>query len=71
MAQIPKVKLMKELGRTLRLDQNAERELLAAADRLLKRGKWRAKMHATFRDVIVFARDTGMRNKKELFLCTH
>jgi len=24
-------------------------------------------MHATFRDVIVFARDTGMRNKKELF----
>ena len=24
-------------------------------------------MHATFRDVIVFARDTGMRNKRELF----
>jgi integrase len=66
-AKIPKLKLMKEVGRSLRLDAEAERELLAAADRLLEQRKWRAKMHATFRDVVIFARDTGMRNKKELF----
>jgi hypothetical protein len=31
-AKVPKLKLSKELGRTLRLDQEAERKLLAAAD---------------------------------------
>jgi len=31
-AKLPKLKLSKELGRTLRLDQEAERKLLAAAD---------------------------------------
>lgn len=66
-AKAPKLKLMKELGRTLRLDQEAERKLLAAADRLLESGKWTPKMYATFRDVVVLVRDTGMRNKKELF----
>jgi integrase len=66
-AKAPKLKLMKELGRTLRLDQEAERKLLAAADRLLESGKWTPNMHATFRDVVVLVRDTGMRNKKELF----
>jgi integrase len=66
-ARVPKVKLMKELGRTLRLDGDAERKLLAAADSLLKSSEWTAKMHATFRDVVIFVRDTGMRNKKELF----
>ena len=39
-AKVPKLKLMKELGRTLRLDQEAERKLLAAADSLLERGAW-------------------------------
>jgi integrase len=66
-AKVPKLKLSKELGRTLRLDQEAERKLLAAADSLLARGLWTRKMYAAFSDVIVFVRDTGMRNKKELF----
>jgi integrase len=66
-ARVPKVKLMKELERTLRLDEEAECKLLAAADSLLQSGKWTRTMHATFRDVVIFVRDTGMRNKKELF----
>jgi integrase len=66
-AKVPKLKLMKELGRTLRLDQEAERKLLAAADSLLERGAWTRKMHDTLRDVVVPVRDTGMRNKKELY----
>jgi hypothetical protein len=37
------------------------------ADTLLARGLWTRKMHAAFSDVVVFVRDTGMRNKKELF----
>src|ERR1017187_3902073 len=66
-AKVPKLKLLKELGRTFRLDQEAERKLLAAADSLLARGIWTRRMHDTFRDVVVLVRDTGMRNKKELF----
>jgi integrase len=66
-AKVPKLKLLKELGRTLRLDQEGELKLLAAADSLLERGIWTRRMHATFRDVVVLVRDTGMRNKKELF----
>jgi len=66
-AKVPKLKLSKELGRTLRLDQEAERKLLAAADSLLERGAWTRKMHDTLRDVVVLVRDTGMRNKKELY----
>ena len=66
-AKVPKLKLSKELGRTLRLDQQAEHQLLAAADGLLERGIWTRKMHSTFRDIVVLVRDTGMRNKKELF----
>jgi len=64
--KVPKLKLSKELGRTLRLDQQAELKLLAAADGLLERGIWTRKMHGTFRDIVVLVRDTGMRNKKEL-----
>jgi integrase len=66
-AKVPKLKLLKEFGRNLRLDQEAERKLLAAADSLLERGAWTRKMHDTFRDVVVLVRDAGMRNKKELF----
>ena len=66
-AKVPKLKLIKERGRTLRLDQEAERKLLAAADSLLERGAWTRKMHDTLRDVVVLVRDTGMRNKKELY----
>jgi integrase len=65
--KVPKLKLRKELGRTLKLNQEAERELLAAADRLLETGIWTRKMHGTFRDIVVLVRDTGMRNKRELF----
>jgi integrase len=65
--KVPKLKLSKERGRTLRLDQEAERKLLTAADSLLERGLWTPKMHSTFRDIVVLVRDTGMRNKKELF----
>ena len=65
--KVPKLKLSKEPGRTLRLDQEAERKLQAAADSLLERDIWTRKMHGTFRDIIVLVRDTGMRNKKELF----
>lgn len=53
-ARIPKVKLMKEIGRSLRLDEEAERRLLVFAGQPL-------------RDVIILMRDTGMRNRKELF----
>jgi integrase len=45
---------MKELGRSIRLDEEAERKLLAYARQPL-------------RDVIILMRDTGMRNRKELF----
>ena len=65
--RVTKLKLSKELGRTLRLDREAERKLLAAADSLLERGMWTRKMPGTFRDIVVLVRDTGMRNKKELF----
>jgi integrase len=51
---VPKIRLMKEIGRSLRLDEDAERRLLAVARQPL-------------RDVIILMRDTGMRNRKELF----
>jgi hypothetical protein len=41
-----------------------------AVDRLLKQGKWRAKMHATFRDVIVLP-GHGDAQQEGTFLCTH
>jgi integrase len=52
--KVPKIKLMKEIGRSVRLDEQAERKLLAIATQPLH-------------DVIILMRDTGMRNKKELF----
>src|ERR1051326_9305871 len=51
---VPKIRLMKEVGRSVRLNEEAERKLLLYADQPL-------------RDVIVLMRDTGMRNRKELF----
>lgn len=53
-AKVPRIKLHKEVGRSLRLDEEAERRLLPFASPLLK-------------DVIVSVRDTGLRVKKELF----
>jgi integrase len=62
-----KVKLLKEYGRTLRLDDEAEEKLLAAADKLVKNGDWKPKLKLLFRDIIMLVRDTGMRNERELY----
>ena len=51
---VPKIRLMREIGRSLRLDEEAEHKLLPFARQPL-------------RDVIILMRDTGMRNRKELF----
>ncbi len=50
----PEFKLFKEEGRSLRLDDEAERKLLSVAEQPLK-------------DIIVVMRDTGMRNVRELY----
>jgi len=62
-ARAPQVKLMKEHGRSLRLDDEAERKLLAAADGC----KWRKRTRNLFRDIVILMRDTGMRNQRELY----
>ena len=51
---VPEFKLFKETGRTLKLDDEAERKLLPQAEQPL-------------RDIIVMMRDTGMRNGRELY----
>jgi integrase len=51
---VPKFKLVKEYGRSLRLDDDAERKLLVVAEQPL-------------RDAIILMRDTGMRNERELY----
>jgi integrase len=62
-SRAPKVKLVKEHGRSLRLDEEAEKKLLAAAAGC----KWRSRTGDLFHDVIVLMRDTGMRNQRELY----
>ena len=59
----PKIKLMKEHGRHLRLDDDAEKKLLAGALAC----KWRQQTRELFRDIVILMRDTGMRNERELF----
>jgi integrase len=59
----PKIKLMKEHGRCLRLDEEAEKKLLAGAAAC----KWRQPSRELFRDIVVLMRDTGMRNERELY----
>jgi integrase len=59
----PKIKLLPEKERSLRLDDEAERKLLAAAEQC----NWRPKTLQLFRDVVTLVRDTGMRNEKELY----
>ncbi len=59
----PKVKLMKEHGRHLRLDDEAERKLLTGA--LVC--NWRPRTVKLFCDIVILMRDTGMRNERELF----
>ena len=59
----PKIKLMKEHGRHLRLDDEAERKLLEAASVC----GWRQRTRELFRDIVILMRDTGMRNQRELY----
>ena len=59
----PKIKMMKEHGRHLRLDDEAEKKLIAGASAC----KWRKRTRELFRDIVVLMRDTGMRNERELF----
>jgi site-specific recombinase XerD len=63
----PKIKLLKEYGRSLRLDHEAEKKLLAAAEELVEEAKWRPKHQLLFRDITIMMRDTGMRNERELY----
>ena len=59
----PKIRLMREHGRSLRLDDATERKLLAAATVC----KWRKRTSDLFHDVVILMRDTGMRNQRELY----
>ena len=54
----PKIKMMKENGRHLRLDDEAEKKLLAGALAC----KWQQRTRELFRDIVILMRDTGMRN---------
>jgi len=55
-ARCPKVKLMKEHGRSLRLDDDAEERLLVASTRC----NWRPRTRDLFGDIVILMRDTGM-----------
>lgn len=59
----PKIRLVKEYGRAITLDEEAEKKLLAAAPSC----GWRKKTVALFQDIIRLMRDTGMRNERELY----
>ena len=60
----PKIKMMKEHGRHLRLDDEAEKRLLAGASVACE---WRQRTRELFRDIVILMRDTGMRNQRELY----
>jgi integrase len=62
-ARAPRIKLMKDHGRSLGLDGDAQQKLFAASTRC----KWRTRTKELFRDIIILMRDTGMRNERELF----
>src|SRR5215469_16645291 len=59
----PKIKMMNEHGRHLRLDDEAERKLMTGALAC----SWRPRTRELFRDIVILMRDTGMRNERELF----
>ena len=59
----PKIKMMKEHGRHLRLDDKAERRLLEGAQSCTSRRR----TFELFRDIVSLMRDTGMRNRRELY----
>jgi hypothetical protein len=62
--KVPRFKLRPEHGRKLRLDDEAEQRLLLAATSF----NWKPAGFDLFRDVIILARDTGMRNGRELYV---
>jgi integrase len=62
-ARAPKIKLMKEHGRDVILDADAEEKLVQARLRC----KGGARTRELFRDIVALMRDTGMRNERELF----
>ena len=62
-SRAPKIKLVKEHGRSLRLDDDTERRLLTAAAVC----KWRKRTSDLFREIVILMRDTGMRNQRELY----
>ena len=59
----PKIKLLPEKERSLRLNDEAERKLPAGAAKC----NWRQRTLELFRDIVILVRDTGMRNEKELY----
>ena len=59
----PKIRMMKEHGRHLRLDDTAERRLLEGA----RACTCRRRTFELFRDIVILMRDTGMRNQRELY----
>jgi len=60
----PRLKLAKEYGRSLRLDDESEKKLIAGAAAC----KWRKRgSFELFKDVVILMRDTGMRNERELY----
>lgn len=61
--KVPQFKLVKEYGRSITLDGEAEKKLLAAAVKC----KWRKSIFELFRDIVISMRDTGMRNERELY----
>ncbi len=62
-SKVPKFKLAKEYGRSITLDDEAEKKLLAAAATL----EWTKKRFDLFRDIVISVRDSGMRNERELY----
>jgi hypothetical protein len=57
--------MMKEHGRHLRLDDEAEKKLIVGASDC----NWRPRTRDLFRDIVILMRDTGMRNERELYRC--
>ena len=55
----PRLKLLPEYPRDLRLDETAEAQLVKAAEEC----KWRKSCYEQFRDIVILMRDTGMRNE--------
>ena len=61
--KVPKFKLVKEYGRSRRLDDESERKLIAAAATC----GWRKASFELFRDIVLAVRETGMRDQRELY----